>query len=95
MCEHLCRHPSCVSCRGPGDFLGKKQSGVNGLGYLKAAKLPQDRQILEQARAGAADLLQRSGLEPSAWSQDLLAALKDRGLPDIDLTELPTAWNNQ
>lgn len=67
---------------------------MNGLGYLKAARLPQDRQILEQARAGAAELLQESGLEPSAWPRDLLAALKDRGLPDIDLAELPTAWNS-
>ena len=69
--------------RGPGDFLGKKQSGVNGLGYLRVAKLPQDRQILEQARAGAAELLQESGLEPASWSKDL------------DLAELPAAWNEQ
>lgn len=75
--------------------MGKKQSGVNGLGYLKAAKLPQDRQLLEMARAGAAELLQDSGLEPASWPQDLLAALKDRGLPDIDLAELPTAWSNR
>lgn len=47
--------------------------------------------------AGAADMLQESGLEPSAWPQDLLAALKDRGLPDIDLAELPAGagWGNQ
>ncbi|KAL0024844.1 hypothetical protein WJX79_004631 [Trebouxia sp. C0005] len=48
--------------RGPGDFLGKKQSGRDGLSYLKAAKLPEDRQLLEQARAAAAELLQERKL---------------------------------
>lgn len=74
--------------RGPGDFLGKKQSGRDGLSYLKAAKLPEDRQLLEQARAAAAELLQEYGLEPSGWPKDLLAALKDRSLPDLDLSEM-------
>ena len=68
--------------------MGKKQSGRDGLSYLKAAKLPEDRQLLEQARAAAAELLQEYGLEPAGWPQDLLAALKDRGLPDLDLTEM-------
>ena len=75
-------------CRGPGDFLGKKQSGRDGLSCLKAARLPEDRQLLEQARAAAAELLQEYGLEPSGWPQDLLAALKDKNLPDLDLSEV-------
>ncbi|KAL3158650.1 hypothetical protein ABBQ32_011393 [Trebouxia sp. C0010 RCD-2024] len=75
--------------RGPGDFLGKKQSGKDGLSYLKAAKLPEDRQLLEHARAAAAEMLQEMGLDPSTWPPDLLAALKDRSLPDLDLSELP------
>lgn len=82
--------------RGPGDFLGKKQSGKDGLSYLKAAKLPEDRQLLEQARAAAAGLLQEMGLDPSKWPADLLAALKDRSLPDLDLAELPQlTWGSQ
>jgi len=68
--------------------LGKKQSGRDGLSYLKAAKLPEDRQLLEQARAAAAEVLQEYGLEPSGWPKDLLAALKDRSLPDLDLSEM-------
>lgn len=75
-------------CRGPGDFLGRKQSGRDGLSCLKAARLPEDRQLLEQARAAAAELLQEYGLEPSGWPQDLLAALKDKNLPDLDLSEV-------
>ncbi len=78
-----------VTCRGPGDFLGKKQSGKDGLSYLKAAKLPEDRQLLEHARAAAAEMLQEMGLDPSKWPPDLLAALKDPSLPDLDLAELP------
>ena len=82
--------------RGPGDFLGKKQSGKDGLSYLKAAKLPEDRQLLEQARAAAAEMLQEMGLDPSKWPADLLAALKDRSLPDLDLAELPQlTWGAQ
>ncbi len=49
----VCVANCAVLCRGPGDFLGKKQSGRDGLSYLKAAKLPEDRQLLEQARAAA------------------------------------------
>ena len=83
-------------CRGPGDFLGKKQSGRDGLSYLKAAKLPEDRQLLEQARAAAAEMLQEMGLDPSKWPSDLLAALKDESLPDLDLAELPQlTWGAQ
>ena len=84
------------SCRGPGDFLGKKQSGKDGLSYLKAAKLPEDRHLLEQARAAAAEMLLDMGLDPTNWPEDLLAALKDRSLPDLDLAELPQLnWSSQ
>ena len=81
--------------RGPGDCLGTKQSGRDGLKYLKAAKLPDDRQLLEQARAGAAEMIQEYGLEPDTWPPDLLAALKDSALPDLDLSEVPQlAWGS-
>lgn len=83
-------------CRGPGDFLGKKQSGKDGLSYLKAAKLPEDRQLLEQARAAAVDLLLEYGLEPDGWPKDLLAAMKDRNLPDLDLSEVSQlSWGSK
>ncbi len=84
----VCDAHCAVLHRGPGDFLGKKQSGRDGLSYLKAAKLPEDRQLLEQARAAAAELVQEYGLEPSGWPKHLLAALKDRSLPDLDLSEM-------
>ena len=85
-----------LHCRGPGDFLGKKQSGKDGLSYLKAAKLPEGRHLLEQARAAAAEMLLDMGLDPTKWPDDLLAALKDRSLPDLDLAELPQlTWSSQ
>lgn len=39
--------------RGPGELLGRKQSGQAGLGCLRAARLPGDTPLLEAARSSA------------------------------------------
>lgn len=39
--------------RGPGELLGRKQSGQTGLGCLRAARLPGDTPLLEAARSSA------------------------------------------
>ena len=79
--------------RGPGDFLGKKQSGRDAFSSLKAARLPGDRQLLEEARRTAAALCAnwRDGdAEPPA---PLLAAVQRqaRALLDINQLSLPSA----
>lgn len=42
-----------LMCRGPGELLGRKQSGQAGLGCLRAAQLPGDTPLLEAARSSA------------------------------------------
>ena len=78
-----------LRCRGPGDFLGKQQSGHDGLKCLNAARLPEDMRLLDQARSVAADLIARHGLNPSQWPLPLLASLKDTRLPSLELKTLP------
>ena len=83
----------CGGCRGPGDFLGKKQSGRDAFSSLKSARLPQDRQLLEEARRSAAMLCAqwREGeAEPLA---PLLAAVhrQAKALLDINQLSLPAA----
>ena len=78
-----------LRCRGPGDFLGKQQSGHDGLKCLNAARLPDDMRLLDQARSVAADLIARHGLNPSQWPLPLLASLKDTRLPSLELKTLP------
>lgn len=34
-------------------------------------------------------MIQEYGFEPDTWPPDLLAALKDQALPDLDLSEVP------
>ena len=80
-------------CRGPGDFLGKKQSGRDAFSSLKSARLPQDWQLLEEARRTAATLCAdwRDGqADPPA---PLLAAVhkQAQALLDIRQVVLPAA----
>lgn len=65
-------------CRGPGQALGKQQSGKGSLGCLRAADLVTDSDLLEQARKTAMDLLIQNGMDPDQWFKPLLAALRDR-----------------
>lgn len=57
-------HPSC---RGPGELLGRRQSGQSGLGCLRAAELPRDTPLLDAARATAKAQLTSLGLDPGNW----------------------------
>ena len=76
--------------RGHGDLLGKRQSGRDELAGLKAARLPSDKEILELARRAAAGFLNENGVDPSKWPRALLAALRERALPDLDLHTIPS-----
>ena len=76
--------------RGHGDLLGKKQSGRDeGMG-LRAARLPADKDLLELARKAATHFLKDRGVDPSKWPRPLLAALRERVLPDLDLHTIPS-----
>ena len=77
-------------CRGAGEVLGTKQSGTKAIGCLRACSLPEDQDLLEAARAGAVSLLAEHGLDPDTWPEGLLAALGDRELPNLDISQLPT-----
>ena len=55
---------SLMRCRGPGELLGRKQSGQAGLGCLRAAQLPGDTPLLEAARASAKAQLATLGAQP-------------------------------
>ena len=73
--------------------MGKKQSGRDAFSSLKSARLPQDRQLLEEARRTAATLCAqwRNGLaDPPA---PLLAAVhkQAQALLDIRQGTLPAA----
>eukprot|EP00208_Stichococcus_sp_RCC1054_P005882 CAMPEP_0206144260 /NCGR_PEP_ID=MMETSP1473-20131121/23539_1 /ASSEMBLY_ACC=CAM_ASM_001109 /TAXON_ID=1461547 /ORGANISM="Stichococcus sp, Strain RCC1054" /LENGTH=1449 /DNA_ID=CAMNT_0053540031 /DNA_START=323 /DNA_END=4672 /DNA_ORIENTATION=- len=75
--------------RGAGELLGKRQHGKKALGCLRAAALPGDAQLLEHARAAARKTLIKYGMNPEDWPQPLLAALRDRSLPELDFDGLP------
>ena len=60
-----------LSIRGPGDFLGTRQSGVP---LLSIANLARDQKILQQAREDAAELL---GTDPN-FTKPEHAALRER-----------------
>ncbi len=76
--------------RGHGDLLGKRQSGRDDLMGLRAARLPGDKDILELARRAAATFLSSTGVDPSNWPHALLAALRERALPDLDIHSIPS-----
>ncbi|KAK9844493.1 hypothetical protein WJX74_003173 [Apatococcus lobatus] len=76
--------------RGHGDLLGKKQSGRDeGMGF-RAARLPADKVLLELARKAAVQFLNDRGVDPGKWPTPLLAALRERVLPDLDLHVIPS-----
>ena len=78
----------CVR-RGQGDVLGKQQSGRDVLGCLRAAELPRDRLLMEQARQTAAECISKYTLDQTQWPPALLAALAKTTLPKLDLNHLP------
>ena len=80
-----------LGCRGQGDVMGKQQSGKDALACLRAAKLPEDRLLMEQARQVASELIERYTLDPAEWSPSLLAALARAGLPKLDYHHFPAA----
>ena len=69
--------------------MGKQQSGKDALACLRAAKLPEDRLLMEQARQVASQLIDRYTLDPAEWSPSLLAALARAGLPKLDYHHFP------
>ncbi len=77
------------AARGAGELLGRRQSGRDALAALRAARLPGDAALLERAREAAALLLARGGGRPDGWPRELLAAVADPALVDLDLAELP------
>lgn len=78
--------------RGAGDVLGRRQSGretTSTSGGLTLFQLPQDAPLVECAREAAA-LHIRDHPRPEGWPRELLSAVVDPSLLDIDLAELPT-----
>ncbi len=75
------------AARGAGELLGRRQSGRDALAALRAARLPGDAALLERAREAAALILARG--RPDSWPRELLAAVADPALVDLDLAKLP------
>ena len=75
--------------RGAGDVIGRRQSGREALGALKACSLPQDGQLVIAAREAAAALMAATGGKPTGWPKELVAAVVDPKLVDLDLAEIP------
>ena len=67
---------SLMCCRGPGELLGRKQSGQAGLGCLRAAQLPGDTPLLEAARASAKAQLATLGAQPVERSSSCCGATR-------------------
>jgi ATP-dependent DNA helicase RecG len=61
--------------RGPGEFLGTRQSGRASLGGLRAARLPNDLDLLPRARRMAAALRAALPDDAGAWPPGLAAAV--------------------
>ena len=89
--QHTTADGAC-SCRGQGDLMGKKQSGKDMWANLRAARLPEDAALLDEARGKAAELVSNFGMDPADWSPDLLAAMAHSRLPQLDLYHVPSAW---
>ena len=77
--------------RGPGDFLGKRQSGRDAFSLLQSAKLPADKDLLDEARLCAAKLIadwQEGGTEPPTG---LLAAVRRQASLLLDISPAPAS----
>ena len=61
--------------RGPGEFLGTRQSGRAALGGLRAARLPDDLDLLPRARRVGGALVEVLPDDVSAWPAGLAAAV--------------------
>ncbi|CAL8466793.1 g6329 [Coccomyxa elongata] len=77
--------------RGPGDFLGKRQSGRDAFSLLRSAKLPADKDLLDEARLCAAKLIadwQEGRTEPPPA---LLAAVRRQASMLLDISPRPAS----
>jgi len=77
--------------RGPGDFLGKKQSGRDAFSLLRSASLPADKELLDDARRCAAEMIadwQEGRAEPPPA---LLAAVRRQAFHLLDISRVPAA----
>ena len=70
-------------------MFGKKQSGREHWTQLRAARLPDDGDLLESARETAAEMICTYSVDPRDWPQPLLAAMSFNRLPNLDFFELP------
>ncbi len=66
-----------LELRGPGDFFGKKQSGIP---EFKVADMVHDYRALETARKDAADLIQSEAFWKSPQYENLRSFLQDSGV---------------
>eukprot|EP00192_Tetraselmis_astigmatica_P010317 CAMPEP_0117673240 /NCGR_PEP_ID=MMETSP0804-20121206/14362_1 /TAXON_ID=1074897 /ORGANISM="Tetraselmis astigmatica, Strain CCMP880" /LENGTH=854 /DNA_ID=CAMNT_0005481955 /DNA_START=183 /DNA_END=2746 /DNA_ORIENTATION=+ len=75
--------------RGPGDFMGTRQSGERGAiaTTLQAARLPQDAELLEAAREEVKALVEPDGPGSSGGSlpMRLWGAYRAYNLPELDI----------
>ncbi|EIE26488.1 P-loop containing nucleoside triphosphate hydrolase protein [Coccomyxa subellipsoidea C-169] len=77
--------------RGPGDFLGKRQSGRDAFSLLRSARLPADKDLLDDARRCAAKLIsewQEGAVEPPAA---LMAAVRRQASMLLDVNHVPAS----
>ena len=65
-----------LSARGAGDMVGRRQSGLEAFGGLRAARIERDLNLVERARrAGAALAGALGGVDRAAWPPGLAAAV--------------------
>lgn len=77
--------------RGAGDVIGRRQSGREGSGSFSVCCLPRDSALVELAREAAAlQLGENFGSFLDHWPRELLAAVVDASVLDLDLAVLPT-----
>lgn len=78
-----------LELRGAGEVLGRRQSGRDVRSTLKAARIPGDRELLEQAREAASRMLAEQP-DPRTWPEGLRALVADEGLLQLDTLSLPS-----
>ncbi|MFC0301461.1 ATP-dependent DNA helicase RecG [Virgibacillus soli] len=71
-----------LKLRGPGDFFGKKQSGIPD---FKVADMVHDYRALETARQDAAELIESNSIFTDAEYEKLRKYLEDEGIFSIQL----------